>query len=186
MLAGKAVDAAAVDNSFKNSRRSVLMRIHTSPDRRVPAIACGRLAPLYCASVTIECLFGDLLLANFSQHSRLALLAPVLCFPSLAHGASRRFPNTHPRPPRMGRSRLPLIAIPLRSHITSRATRTWQFFSGNKVTMQLHKLYALGLTSRITTASDKHTFGAGERLLIVALQSGCEGAQHRSPDQKEK
>jgi hypothetical protein len=32
MLAGKAADAAAVDNNFKNSRRSVLMRIHTSLD----------------------------------------------------------------------------------------------------------------------------------------------------------
>jgi hypothetical protein len=32
----------------------------------------------------------------------------------------------------------------------------------------------------------KYTFGAGEGLLIVALQSGCEGAQQRSPDKKEK
>jgi len=32
MLAGKALAAAVVDNSFKNSRRSVLMRNHTSPD----------------------------------------------------------------------------------------------------------------------------------------------------------
>ena len=32
MLAGKAADAVAVDINFKNSRRSVLMRIDTSPD----------------------------------------------------------------------------------------------------------------------------------------------------------
>src|SRR5437899_6280551 len=54
MLAGKAEAAAAVDNSFKNSRRSVPMLNSPLSIFGWAVLACGSLCAAYCREVTIE------------------------------------------------------------------------------------------------------------------------------------
>jgi hypothetical protein len=101
LMLGKAADAATVDNSFRNSRRSVLMWIHTSPDccvgNREPQISPVVLRfhddsvfILRLTSGTGFTVVGENLYSKVFLGSELFLTAQLSSDPQLSHPSSPR------------------------------------------------------------------------------------------------